>query len=377
MSFADAAFARPDGAPRRSRRDRRNRGQPAPPAPVKAEQEDPVPSLPAEEPSNSAPEQDPAVLAELIAEQVRQQIDAEAAAAGLDAAGTERYRQAVEAFESEFPTLGGGPALRPSPTPPADVPVMSPLVESMRRDALAARFPWVDAAAVAHALSAARGSLVCAEAVLASYPKPAGWDAAEAARREAEAAAAAKAARAAGARGGRLGNTRDVGDWVDTGASVAAMYAGLRAEAAKQAGLRNAYFDRARAAMLRGDRAEAASLGAKGRAVNKKMFELHEQAADTTFNARNPPGREGYIDLHGLHVTEALDRLPDALAQAPGATVRVLTGAGHHSKGTGTARLRPKVEAFLKEEGYRFELVVDRNEHVGAFVVYLTDRRPF
>lgn len=162
----------------------------------------------------------------------------------------------------------------------------------------------------------------------------------------------------------------DVGDvWVTTGQSVGHLYEQLRAEAAEQASIRNKYFDRAGVAFRKGDGAAAKRLGAQGREANARMKELHRQAADAIFEARNPSHVSDVIDMHGLHVSEAVERLPEALKKAPVGKVRILTGTGHHTKGTGRARLRPAVKKWLQENNFFFEEVVDANEFVGSFIV--------
>ncbi|CAM9329486.1 unnamed protein product [Ectocarpus fasciculatus] len=80
------------------------------------------------------------------------------------------------------------------------------------------------------------------------------------------------------------------------------------------------------------------------------------------------------MDLHGLHVAEAvevLDREMGALAERGLCSVRVLTGTGHHSKGpTNKARLLPAVENFCLIRGYLFSKVPDQSTgHVGAIDV--------
>lgn len=166
--------------------------------------------------------------------------------------------------------------------------------------------------------------------------------------------------------------TSDVGDvWVSTGQSVAALYQELRQEAAEQASVRNKFFDRANVAYKRGDGAAAKRYGAQGRDANSRMKALHKKAADAIFQARNLPSDSHVVDFHGLHVNEALERLPAAIARAGGEKVRILTGTGHHTKGTGRARLRPAVKKWLQHNAYFFEEVVDANEFVGSFIVDL------
>lgn len=171
------------------------------------------------------------------------------------------------------------------------------------------------------------------------------------------------------------GISADIGSvWVPTGQSVGALYEALRSEAAEQACIRNKYYDRAAAAFKKGDGASAKKLSALAKEANERMKELHRKAADAIFEARNPPCSTDVIDLHGLHVAEALERLPIALQKAESGKVRVVTGSGHHTRGTGRARLRPAVNKWLQENGFYFEEIVDVNDYVGSFVVDLDKR---
>lgn len=164
--------------------------------------------------------------------------------------------------------------------------------------------------------------------------------------------------------------TNDVGSvWVMTGQSVGMLYEALRAEAAQQASIRNKYFDRAASAFKKGDGANAKKWSALGKDANERMKDLHRKAANAIFEARNPEGVSDVIDLHGLHVSEAVERLPAALDKAQAGKIRILTGTGHHTKGTGRARLRPAVKKWLQDNGFFFEEVVDANEYVGSFIV--------
>lgn len=106
------------------------------------------------------------------------------------------------------------------------------------------------------------------------------------------------------------------------------------------------------------------------------------------------------IDLHGLHVAEAValleEKLP-SLAEDGFTSIRILTGSGHHSKASNfkvttsflpsskkrrrlltlrrssfQARLKPAVERFLASEGYQFAELADKKGHVGMLLVDLT-----
>jgi len=155
---------------------------------------------------------------------------------------------------------------------------------------------------------------------------------------------------------------------VSTGGSVAAQYTELRAEAAALSRARNHCFVQAASAAARGDPAAARRLGAEGRRIAADMF----AAADAIFAARNPEG-SSTVDLHGLHVREAVERLEyDLEMRSRGDVVHVVTGTGLHSTGSGgRSRLRPAILQFLKEKGYSFREARDSNQQGGAFTVYL------
>jgi DNA-nicking Smr family endonuclease len=153
-----------------------------------------------------------------------------------------------------------------------------------------------------------------------------------------------------------------------TGISVAADYAEARAEARDHARARNVCFQNATQAYVHGNKALAKELGAKGRWHNEQMKMLHARAAEETFSKRNAATLAGAnmmsassgrssggssaqpptIDLHGLHVSEALlhlDRALENLQQQRVSTVRVVVGVGQHGKVP--ARLKTAVETHL------------------------------
>lgn len=157
-----------------------------------------------------------------------------------------------------------------------------------------------------------------------------------------------------------------------TGATVAAEYAELRADARDHARLRNACFQNATQAYLAGNKALAKELGAKGRWHNEQMKAAHATAAADTFSRRNAAVFESStlaagrshrggvgnaeaevptIDLHGLHVSEALDHLEQTLEQlqrhSSVRSVRIVVGVGQHGKVP--ARLPAAVKRFLTD----------------------------
>lgn len=130
-------------------------------------------------------------------------------------------------------------------------------------------------------------------------------------------------------------------------------------------------------AYLAGNKRLARELGAKGRWHGEQMHAAHAAAAAETFTRRNPTaaatiagassggsgggGGVQTIDLHGLHVSEALQLLEGLLLQLQSSSaggggrarrLRVVVGAGTH--GNVPARLPTAVRRYLQEQGLPF-----------------------
>eukprot|EP00249_Psilotum_nudum_P014779 c24999_g1_i1 orf=170-1864(+) len=160
--------------------------------------------------------------------------------------------------------------------------------------------------------------------------------------------------------------------WLETGDAVANIYSELRGEARDHARIRNAFFEQARQAYLVGNKALAKELSLKGQWYNSLMKAAHNKAGEAIFRQRNLPltqvqgmnqGQPQILDLHGLHVNEAIPLLKRELA-ALRITARstqqrqqvfICVGTGHHTKGSRTpARLPAAVERYLAEENLTF-----------------------
>ncbi|KAI3694672.1 hypothetical protein L1987_77640 [Smallanthus sonchifolius] len=171
--------------------------------------------------------------------------------------------------------------------------------------------------------------------------------------------------------GDRLANrnsSRSAPVWLETGDAVANMYSEMRGEARDHARLRNAYFEQARQAYLIGHKALAKELSVKGQLHNMQMKAAHGKAQESIYRQRNPVspsmhgngrGQEKLIDLHGLHVTEAIHVLKRDLTMLRNVArsadqhlqVYICVGTGHHTRGTRTpARLPVAVQRYLLEE---------------------------
>uniref|UniRef100_A0A1J3ES78 Polyadenylate-binding protein-interacting protein 7 n=1 Tax=Noccaea caerulescens TaxID=107243 RepID=A0A1J3ES78_NOCCA len=153
--------------------------------------------------------------------------------------------------------------------------------------------------------------------------------------------------------------------WVETGDAVGNMYTELREDARDYARLRNVYFEQARQAYLVGNKALAKELSVKGQLHNMQMKAAHGKAQEAIYRQRNPVGQgnnrgnERMIDLHGLHVSEALQVLKHELnvmrstarATQERLQVYICVGTGHHTRGSRTpARLPVAVQRYLLEE---------------------------
>lgn len=108
------------------------------------------------------------------------------------------------------------------------------------------------------------------------------------------------------------------------------------------------------------------------------MKQFHFLAAQAIFESRNPSSQvytEHLMDLHGLHVAEAVELLTQMLPKLADEgleTMYLVTGSGHHSKGPqSNARLLPAVEQFLATEGYQYSPVADGRGYVGMLMVDL------
>ena len=145
----------------------------------------------------------------------------------------------------------------------------------------------------------------------------------------------------------------------------------LRAEAEAFAKERSQLMDEANAAYEAGDRDKAKELREQAKAAGENMHAKGKEAAKVILAHRDAVALEadpdldinGYLDLHGLQVAEALDfvevklaALALASAAAGGAEqpLWLMPGAGHHS-GAGGPAIKPACEEILKTRGIRYE----------------------
>ncbi|XP_072108934.1 NEDD4-binding protein 2 isoform X1 [Mobula birostris] len=139
-------------------------------------------------------------------------------------------------------------------------------------------------------------------------------------------------------------------------------YEGFRIEAALHRRKQQDFFSKAAAAHGRNMKAVATYYAQQGHLHGEKMKEANHRAALNIFkqvNASLLP--KNVLDLHGLHVAEALQYLEEVLFQKINeyqqkggkAYLSVITGRGRHSQG-GVARIKPVVIDYLKRQNFRF-----------------------
>ena len=114
-----------------------------------------------------------------------------------------------------------------------------------------------------------------------------------------------------------------------------------------------------------GDRIQATRLSEKARHHQEQYQTLNEMARTKIIEEFNPDMDASMrVDLHQLHVAEALELLATKLRQWSSSAggrrllVDVVTGAGNHSR-EGKAVLRPRVKAWLEERGMRYYPIND------------------
>uniref|UniRef100_A0A8B9H9T3 NEDD4 binding protein 2 n=1 Tax=Astyanax mexicanus TaxID=7994 RepID=A0A8B9H9T3_ASTMX len=139
-------------------------------------------------------------------------------------------------------------------------------------------------------------------------------------------------------------------------------YEDFRTEAMLQRRRQQESFDKAAEAYRQGRKDVASFYAQQGHLHGQKMKEANHRAAVQIFervNATLLP--QNVLDLHGLHVDEALLHLQQVLTKKTSEwqqglcrpQLSIITGRGNHSQG-GVARVRPAVQDYLKSQHYRY-----------------------
>ncbi|XP_030836727.1 uncharacterized protein LOC100891052 [Strongylocentrotus purpuratus] len=137
-------------------------------------------------------------------------------------------------------------------------------------------------------------------------------------------------------------------------------YEDYRAEATLHFKQRDECFKKAAKAYHAGQKELAVHYSNQGRLHSMRLKEANRRAAELILVQRRHVTGENKLDLHNLHVEEALQALQEVLIErqmhpSPGQHryLEVVTGRGKHSK-MGVAKLKPAVCKFLEQKGYSF-----------------------
>ena len=140
---------------------------------------------------------------------------------------------------------------------------------------------------------------------------------------------------------------------------------------------RKKFVQKANEALERGMKEVASYYAAIGNIHAVKMAEAHNRASVKILEHKNAHKDPNRLDLHYLHISEALkaaklfltERQQLLVAKKVACVkVTIITGRGNHSHG-GQARLKPAIKEFLQSKGFSFH-----EENSGAFVVTLKNR---
>lgn len=125
-----------------------------------------------------------------------------------------------------------------------------------------------------------------------------------------------------------------------------------RREASEHAQLRSECFKKADEAREAGDHAAANEYVKEAKEHTQKMNEANERAVRYIME-KNPNNTADTIDLHGLHVEEALEQAEKKLKSTTEGVLHIIPGRGSHSVNQ-QARIKPKLIQYLKDNNYKF-----------------------
>ena len=145
----------------------------------------------------------------------------------------------------------------------------------------------------------------------------------------------------------------------------------LRDKAGEEAKKRGECFEQSKKEFETGDEAKAKTLSDEGKKHGELMQQYNKQAADAFFSAHNTGNDLYTIDLHGLFVEEALERVKARFDQiGRKGTLVIIWGAGNHSEG-GVRKIKPAVIEVLNAEKIPFD---DDTPNHGCCTAYFSGK---
>lgn len=134
-----------------------------------------------------------------------------------------------------------------------------------------------------------------------------------------------------------------------------------RFQASVHAKKRGELAGQSQAAYQAGDKALAKKLSDQSKAEAAAMDRCNDEAEKLYFEGNNAKHDLHTIDLHGLYVSEAIERLEGRIKQCQAANMEslvVIVGRGNHSKDH-IAKIRPRIEQLMRD--HRLKVAVDRS----------------
>ncbi|WWC72848.1 uncharacterized protein I206_106812 [Kwoniella pini CBS 10737] len=150
-------------------------------------------------------------------------------------------------------------------------------------------------------------------------------------------------------------------------------YTELRDKARKEGDEAHRCFAQSQQAYQSGDGERAHELSVQGKSHQKKQDDLDDEASSWIFNENNKSSPADTIDLHGLYVKEAIEKVEFAITSSQRSgleELNVIVGKGIHSQG-GRAKIKPAVEELMAK--YNLSAHVDP-ENTGVLIVDLQGR---
>jgi hypothetical protein len=129
----------------------------------------------------------------------------------------------------------------------------------------------------------------------------------------------------------------------------------MRFQASQHAQKRGELLGQSQAAYQRGDKALAKQLSEQGKAEGRLMEQCNAAAAEAYFAENNRNHDRYTMDLHGLHVDEAIAKVEARLAECQRSRqdhLVVVFGRGNHSKDH-VQKLKPAMERLIAEHHLR------------------------
>lgn len=147
-----------------------------------------------------------------------------------------------------------------------------------------------------------------------------------------------------------------------------------RDQARQAAQLRSDAFEKSKACYQKGDHAGAKKFSEEGKRQDALVDEWNEKAARVIFDTLNKDRSLDEMDLHGLFVKEAVQKVEERIQKCQKKGLKqfkCIVGKGIHSA-NGEAKIKPAIEDLVQK--YNLRCSVDGN-NTGCLVIELVDAK--